>query len=312
MYETLEEVKELFNEAEESISLEFKSGLVFNSLSSDTRRELVKDVTAFANSGGGTILVGVAESKTAQRNIATDFEPVTNGKISVDQITAIIKSNTDPVFKNFHVSEIANGNSGRLFVIRIEQADTAHQNRLDHKYYHRVGAISEPMYDFAIRDVMNRRTCPKLMTQIDLKRVVQNQDLHHYQLAPTLINEGNMTAHHWCLHIDVPIFELARSGGDLDSIATSTFYRHECYFVRTEYSSERVPTRSQNQSLRILPGETRELVTDFGFPRLDLFVKDDHFRRVLAPKEPPIFWALFVDNAARLEGFLSFDEWCRF
>ncbi|RQU31908.1 hypothetical protein DF142_33345 [Burkholderia cenocepacia] len=87
MYDTIEEIEALFNAEAESFSLEYKSGRVFDELSSKVRIELVKDVSAFANGGGGVLIVGIAEGNDGKRSIATGFQPVTNEKISVEQLT---------------------------------------------------------------------------------------------------------------------------------------------------------------------------------------------------------------------------------
>lgn len=204
MYDSIEEIEALFNEEAESLKLEYKAGRVFETLSSDVRKEFVKDVSAFANGGGGTLIIGVAEGRDGKRSIATGFDPITNAKISVEQLTSIIKSNTDPVFGEFHIKQLEHP-GGRVFVIEIEQADTAHQNRLDRLYYQRTGVLSEPMFDFAIRDVMNRRTHPRVVLDFTFQ-IVQHAispESCILRAVPRLLNDGSVTARHWALAVDL-------------------------------------------------------------------------------------------------------------
>lgn len=60
-------VRPRFNEEAESFSLEYKSGRMFDDLSSKARDEFLKDVSAFANGGGGTLIIGVAEGRDGSR-----------------------------------------------------------------------------------------------------------------------------------------------------------------------------------------------------------------------------------------------------
>ncbi|MDN7745915.1 ATP-binding protein [Burkholderia multivorans] len=147
MFETLDQIEALLG-TEEGISMEFKSGLTLNDLNNGTRSELVKDVTALANAAGGTIIYGIAEQRTADgRSVADRLDPVVNQRITEDQLTMIIVSNTDPPLRGLNIRTVLVAPNSRVIVIDVEQADTAHQNRLDRRYYQRVGAISEPMYD---------------------------------------------------------------------------------------------------------------------------------------------------------------------
>ncbi|WP_167309964.1 AlbA family DNA-binding domain-containing protein [Ralstonia mannitolilytica] len=309
MYETLAEIEALFGQAEESVSLDFKAGRSFDDMNA-ARGELVKDVTAFANAGGGTIIYGVGERQDGGRSVADDFAPVTNDRVTADQLTTIITSNTDPVFSGFSIQILALDSGGRIFVINVEQGDTAYQNRVDRRFYQRVAAVSEPMYNFAIRDVMNRRSAPRVNVAIGIERLQQAQDVHRYRVVPTLLNEGLLTAHHWCLHVDIP-----HAVGSLGQQARHIVYgpmavRREGHeYHRFEYSSERSP--GGETGLRILPGQTQLLSNQVGFPALDLQVNDAVWQQ-LERFEPSLHWTLYVDDAARKEGALPYQVWCNF
>lgn len=311
MYDTVGEIEALFNEEPESFALEYKSGRVFDSLSSTVRGEFVKDVSAFANGGGGTLIIGVAEGRDEQRSMATEFAPVTNAKISVEQLTSIIKSNTDPVFSAFHI-KVLNHTVGRVFVIEIDQADTAHQNRLDRLYYQRTGVVSEPMYDFAIRDVMNRRTRPQVTLDFAFQLIQHSLDLEHYlyRVVPSLINHGGVTARHWALSVDLPA-TIAKIG----AIRAGMPMRHMGNIRHSGIEYHRVelhsgPTPNNPAGTLILPGQTRQLTLDGAFAEMDLSVSKEQ-RLALERSKPPLHWSFFLDDAPRKDGEIAFSVWCK-
>lgn len=66
MFTTLEDIRALIGVAAETVSLEFKDGVKLNDLTDRARTELVTDVTAFANAGGGTVIYGLSEDQHAR------------------------------------------------------------------------------------------------------------------------------------------------------------------------------------------------------------------------------------------------------
>jgi hypothetical protein len=311
MYDTIEEIEALFNEESESFSLEYKSGLLFNELSSKVRGELVKDVSAFGNGGGGTLIIGVAEGRDGKRSIATGFAPVTNDNISVEQLTSIIKSGTDPVFGAFGI-KVLKHSGGRVFVIEIDQADTAHQNRLDRLYYQRTGPISEPMYDFSIRDVMNRRTHPRVKLDFEIQTIQHELNLQRcvYRVVPRLFNEGNVTARHWSLSIDLPVnvVKIGAIHAGMPMRHRGNVKHNGIEYLRVELHSG--PTPNNQAGTLLLPGQERQLTLDSAFAQIDLDVSKE-MRVQLERNEPPLHWSFFLDDAPRKDGEIPFSNWCK-
>ena len=61
---------------------------------------------------------------------------------------------------------------GVIFVVKIPQSTTAHQNKLTLKYHKRRNATIEAMEDYEIRDVMNRSKYPDIELNIQLIREI--------------------------------------------------------------------------------------------------------------------------------------------
>jgi hypothetical protein len=306
MYDSEDDLRALLGVEAESVSLDFKDGIKLNNMTNDARKELVVDVTAMANSGGGTIIYGIAEQQLDGRSLAGTISPVTDDRVTQDRLREIVYSNTDPAFSDFTIKciPVAQGN---VFVVEVAEGDTAFQNKMDRRYYNRVDASSVPMYGYAIRDVMNRRTTPRLSCRFTRQIVERTQNRHEYIFVPELVNEGNLTANHWTLHLAIPS-EIGRLRNDVNAAPRQLYERtvgnHRAFYF--EFSSERpIP----GQSARLLPGESRQLGMGQGYGQLVLEIATEAQIRSVATA-PSIYWSLFVDNAARQDGEVPYLRWC--
>lgn len=307
MYQSFADIEALLGEAEESVTLDFKSGAALNDMNA-ARSQLVKAVTAFANAGGGTLIYGIAERRDGPRNIADRFDAVTNESVTVDRLTTIITQNTDPVFTDFRITVFDIPAGGRVFVVDVSEGVTAYQNRIDQLYYQRAGSTSVPMYGFAIRDVMNRRMMPQVDARLHLEVAEQTQERHRYIVVPVLENAGVLTARHWVLYLDLPlecgglVAQGSSSVRDLGSIPAGGRYR------RFEYSSERTPGDSDGW---LLPGLGRSLSQAEGYSRVEIHIEQPQWLE-LERWTPPLRWLLFVDDAPRREWQMEYRQWCMF
>ena len=149
----------------ESLTLDYKASPALNK-NNDGRTELVKDVTAFANSVGGQIIYGIVEDKRTWLPTSI-VEGVNRTQITPEWIADIITGNASPRVQNLSITGIPidqNDDTLVAYVLSIPQATTyaPHQNTLDHKYYRRYERRSIPMYDYEIRDILRRATTPEL------------------------------------------------------------------------------------------------------------------------------------------------------
>ncbi|BEU25792.1 ATP-binding protein [Paraburkholderia sp. 22B1P] len=305
MFNTLEDIQALIGVEVETVSLEFKDGAKLNDLEK-AKTDLITDVTAFANAGGGTVIYGIREEKRGSQSYAGEIAPVTNERITQDRLRETILSNTDPVLRDFSITAIP-AQGGTVFVIEVAEGDTAYQNKRDQKFYSRVDASAHPMYAFAIRDVMNRRTRPHVDVSLLIRRRKITSDNHIYVVVPVLENKGNLTAHHWILRLGVPAV-IGRHDGELGphmrGVGATTLGRHHIQWY--QYSSER-PAASTS---RLLPGDTSELDLGHGYPEVLLIIGSESEIRATEAK-PPLIWKLLLDDAPMRSGELPYEEWCK-
>lgn len=148
----------------ESLTLEYKASAALNKRN-EGRMELVKDVTALANSDGGQIIYGIPDGKNGVPN------PLDGGVdctvITPEWIEQVIDTNASPRVQGLRIAKIELDPGTPVmvaYVITVPQATSfaPHQNQYDNKYYRRFELRSVPMHDYEIRDVLRRATTPEL------------------------------------------------------------------------------------------------------------------------------------------------------
>lgn len=167
---TKEELQRLIdNEVEESTVLEYKSSFAIQN--PKWREELAKDVSAMANSNGGTIVFGIKQKDLGNGNaVAHKLTPIPSSEMSKDKLSQLLSSNIQPIIDNIEITYIPESIEGGYFIVDIPQSDTAHQNRLTHIYYKRRNATIEAMEDYEVRDIMNRKKTPIIDLEFQLVR----------------------------------------------------------------------------------------------------------------------------------------------
>lgn len=162
--DAVEDLKALIDQnVAESLTLEFKSSPAL-SKKSDGRTELVKDVTALANSAGGQIVYGIKESAGVAREIDEGVSP---SDFSAEWIEQVLDTNTSPRLQGVRIKAISVSSERVAYVLTVPQALTfaPHQNGLDKKYYKRFECRSVPMEDYEIRDCLRRNATPELQVR---------------------------------------------------------------------------------------------------------------------------------------------------
>ena len=174
------------NKVEESTALDYKQREAL--LKADAKKDLSKDVSAFANAAGGILVYGMIEENHLPRNIDEGYLPT---DITKEWLEQVIQGNIRPRINGVHINPVRleTTHAGNVaYVVTIPQGSTAHQAS-DLKYYKRFNFQSVPMEDHEIRDVMSRLRHP-LIEPIFSYKVLSRGDIHEYMLLITLRNIG--------------------------------------------------------------------------------------------------------------------------
>jgi hypothetical protein len=130
--------------------------------------ELAKQLSAFANMGGGQIVYGVTNAGTISgggiARVIRGHQP------TKEWLEGVIPTLTDYEITGFNVYEIRPKASGSaidpdksLYVVDVPDSDRApHQSKRDHLYYVRLASRSQPAPHRLIEDIRNRARHPKI------------------------------------------------------------------------------------------------------------------------------------------------------
>ncbi|NPU11975.1 ATP-binding protein [Bradyrhizobium sp. 83002] len=140
----------------ESTTLEYKDSRALGN-TDHQKTEMFKDVSAFANSGGGILIYGMKER--GHLPIGTD-EGVSPRTITREWIENLLTTNIQPqieglVIKPVILSSKGTGNVAYVLEIPAAKSRSPHQGP-EHRYYKRFNFKAEPMEDYEVRDLMRR------------------------------------------------------------------------------------------------------------------------------------------------------------
>ena len=191
----------ILNEVEESPYLDYKAAKALEK-TDRKKSEISKDVSAFANSGGGIIIYGIKEfSEKEKQHLPSSIDPIDRKDISKEWLEHVINSNILPKIKDVIIHPIPYGNSidGKaIYVVEIPQSNTAHQAK-DKRYYRRGIFESTPMEDYEIKDIINRSNKtdiaisfePELNLDLLKQRIKIKQDFE-VVVNVRALNKGNL------------------------------------------------------------------------------------------------------------------------
>lgn len=154
------------NGVKESLELDYKQCASLQK-TDGKKREISKDVSAFANSAGGIIVYGMIENGQMPISLDNGYDPA---DISKEWLDNVISSTISPRLEQVYINQIELHNthpSRVIYVVEIPQANArAPHQAQDKLYYKRFNFKSEPMADYEIRDIMLRSQGPDLTVNI--------------------------------------------------------------------------------------------------------------------------------------------------
>lgn len=202
------------DKVEESLTLDYKACDAL-AKSDAKKRELSKDVSAFANSAGGVIVYGVAEKNHLPTTIDTGYPP---DEISKEWIEQVVNSNIQRRIDGIRIKpiQLSGASAGRvIYAVSIPQSVRAPHMAADHRFYKRFNFESVPMEEYEVRDVAHRTEAPDLSLDLHWERPALPAPIA--ELRPFIVNDAPEPATHVVirLYVDarITIFDTAGLGG---------------------------------------------------------------------------------------------------
>lgn len=188
-------------QVEENSTLEYKRAAALDRSDSKKKIEITKDVSAFANSAGGTLIYGIAEGTGDHAHIPARIDPIDRREYSKEWLEQMISA-IQPKIAGLviHTIQIGASEHDVCYAIDIPESNTAHQAS-DSRYYRRGNFIAEPMKDYEVRLVMNRSRHPRLELEVRLISELYGMEFTvHIQIR----NTGPRIAKQYMVEVAVP------------------------------------------------------------------------------------------------------------
>lgn len=184
---------------------EFKSAIYLTNQSrGELKKELGKQVSAFANSGGGYLVFGLSDDRQLE-----SCEQAVGRQPMKDFLATMVEQSVEYPIRHFQVHRIpfANEPAMSVFVVAIEDSPAApHQAKEERIYYYRIDGHSKPAPHFHVELLRNRMT--KAVLQVmDIDYVFQG--VEHRDTSPrlnialtvTVENQSLQSATNWGVYI---------------------------------------------------------------------------------------------------------------
>ena len=295
---------------------------------SQVRENLSKHLSAFANSGGGQLLLGMQDP-----NISTGRHFVSDGGVEVtlpkkgdtrEWLENIISNLMEYPLRKFNVyaitrkdenSEIGEGRA--VYVIDIPDSPDAPHQAQDKKYYARVGGRSQTIGHRLIMDIANRRQSPKITLEFRinaskpkvLKTGSSTNTITDVFLRTFAFNQGKVLANYaeWEMWIPLGCLENAASHEvrnqfyneptaviiDLQNRMSKKFGIFDHYY----FSGNNRRNMTYDPILPNRHYAQRERISSYWYTHRNSYSED-----------LGIYWTVYADNAPPEEGFTKLSD----
>lgn len=322
---TLDNINEyIINKIEENLNLDYKAASSLEKVDKKTN-EVSKDISAFANSDGGTIIYGIKEDKE-NKHLPGELDPINRDLITKEWLEQIIQGKIRPRIEGIIITPIEVNNCVKdvVYVVDIPKSNTAHQAD-DKKYYKRFNFNSEPMYDYEIRDILNRSKNPVIDLEFEILKntyevskpynpilpswdkygkIIKNEPQKEFKTEYTLEiyakNNGMVLANYinvyYMLRGDLLVNDKNTSGEFIQLFADNT--------IRDIVDTTVLPTLGGTRSIPKY-GPSRY---DPILPRRRMKVESDTIKEIAIGSENEIMWIVYADNAEPRKGNIKFKD----
>jgi hypothetical protein len=147
---------------EENLNLDYKNIEAYSNFD-----ELSRDISAFANSAGGLIILGISEEESGSGDSLRKFpKSITWGSesLSKERLEDNIVGKIQPRIDDVTIVPVRkrNGSSEVIFLIDIPQSSNPPHMAGDNRYYKRLNFRRVPMEHYEVADLFGKRRNPML------------------------------------------------------------------------------------------------------------------------------------------------------
>ncbi|OHV83920.1 hypothetical protein LCM4579_15305 [Ensifer sp. LCM 4579] len=298
---------------QETLTLEFKSDhpnepmFVNGELSTNGRKILAKELSAFANSAGGLIVYGIDCRKVNGVDEAVDLRPVVHLSKAETSIRNAASELLQPRHSDIEVMSIpsaSDANAGFIVVNvpRSERRPHRSEAKGQKEYFKRSGASAFAMEHYDIEDAFKRQSSPLLSLNFDFRWGMKSGQKFGMQLLLGVTNRGEVSGKSVTLQIwNQPelilqpikrLTSVSQFDGRMTFAAASDFVVHPDQtriFEQLDFELIRVPEGLMISGRPLLPGR---IAFDYSIGALDMrsqqarFVLDEtHIRSILKSTE---------------------------
>lgn len=253
------------NGVEESINIDFKAGEALSKIDAK-KKELSKDVSAFANSNGGIIIYGLNE----KNHKADSFSFIDGNEFTKEWLEQVISSTIQrniPGLKIFPVRNQGNINE-TIYVVQIPESNEAPHICKDKKFYKRYNFESIAMEEYEVRNLYGRKIKSKLMLSGYHISFLEKKGFDNYvfNCLSGVTNVGELEVANYKVNVYFSDVNLKKLNWSWDQSPDKMNYTH------TVISAERLKI-SNFGTTHIYPNETIDLIK-FRFEIKEADLKD--------------------------------------
>jgi hypothetical protein len=231
------------NQVQESLILDYKRCDAL-ARTDAKKREVGKDVSAFANSAGGTIVYGVVENGHIPTEVDVGYHPM---EISKEWLEHVINSHIQRRINGVRINpvQLTGSAPGKvLYVVWIPQSMRAPHMAADNRFYKRFNFESVPMEEYEVRDVASRHQAPDLQLKLQWQTPV-GRDVPILEVRALISNEAPEVATHAVVNIYVDsrivLISSAGLGGTVNHVLSRGNDKVPVYVLSMNWSLMRMP-----------------------------------------------------------------------
>ena len=174
-------------EVEEGLNLEYK----------DIRKlqepeDLGIAVSAFANSAGGLLIVGVSEKTIGPRTVPDRITWNRNSKLTRDWFESVVLRRIQPPVIGARVITVPSSSGETVFLVDVPASVSMPHMAPDGRYYYRIGASAIRMEHYQVMDAFGKRVRPILTPSLSISEIDTNA--RKFRLSYDLSNDGKAIA----------------------------------------------------------------------------------------------------------------------